>query len=72
MPRGGAPFRRTLKRLGASIAAGKPGYARPESEALGVTELWPGETMTAYRFREYPDYERRVLWVQFSEDGVVR
>lgn len=25
-----------------------------------------------YKFREYPDYEYRVLWVQFSEDGVVR
>lgn len=25
-----------------------------------------------YKFREYPDYDYRVLWVQFSEDGVVR
>lgn len=25
-----------------------------------------------YKFREFPDYENRVLWVQFSEDGVVR
>lgn len=25
-----------------------------------------------YKFRDFPDYEYRVLWVQFSDDGVVR
>lgn len=34
--------------------------------ALKPREWWE------YKFREYPDYEYRVLWVQFSEDGVVR
>lgn len=34
--------------------------------ALKPFEWWE------YKFREYPDYEYQVLWVQFSEDGVVR
>jgi len=37
----------------------------------GRLELKPREWWE-YKFREYPDYEYRVLWVQFSEDGVVR
>lgn len=34
--------------------------------ALRPREWWE------YKFRDYPDYEYRVLWVQFSDDGVVR
>ena len=43
---------------------GPPGLAG--RLALKQHEWWE------YKYREYPDYQYRVLWVQFSDDGVVR
>lgn len=67
---------RITRRNFAKIVAGV--WTRKEVRELlgppfltGRLPLKPSEWWE-YKFREYPDYDHQVLWVQFSEDGVVR